>query len=119
MIGLSNKGSSLIEACAAAAFLQILLGLGLPALYFIFAHVWIQFQSQEALVCLAEKQPIQTCDAQLQKRLNLVLPWGHCQTHLLRDPVELKSSVTFALNSKLKFKIDTHIPAEIYHAHLL
>ena len=107
----NHHGSSLIEVCLSLFLFQLVFCLGLPVLYLSFAHMWIHFQSQEALICLAERQQIPVCETQLRSRIRGELPWGQLSTaHLRIDGDQAESLVEFTLTNRLKFKIQKRMP---------
>jgi hypothetical protein len=68
------KGSALLEALPVALTLVLFVGGILAIFYFSFARVWLQYQGEQALLCLAQDQP--ACQSRLQRRIQDVLPFG-------------------------------------------
>lgn len=48
--------------------------------YLISARAWLQYQSEQALYCLASENPGWNCQTRLNAQLKRYLPWGHWRT---------------------------------------
>ena len=69
--------------------LSVLVSCLLIVSYLLFARAWIQYQSEQALYCLAENQPAYACRHQLEKALRRCLPYG-----------ELRDLTVFTTNAR-------------------
>lgn len=65
----------------------------LVAAYLLFARAWIQYQTEQALYCLAEQRTPLNCKAQLQARLERFLPWGETWSQLQNSNDEWSATV--------------------------
>jgi hypothetical protein len=83
----NNRGSALLEAAPVMLVLMLFaLGLLLAA-YLFLARAWIQYQSEQALYCVAEGRASFQCKSKLEEKLKQFLPWGEgsVQLHAFQD----------------------------------
>lgn len=66
---------ALIEAAAAVLVAAFFVGGVLLGAYLWFARAWIEYQSEQALYCVAEARPAPHCRRRLHERLNGFLPY--------------------------------------------
>lgn len=70
----NTKGSALLEALPVALMLALFVSGVLAIFYFSFARVWIQYQGEQALLCLAQGQL--SCKRTLTNQIHEILPFG-------------------------------------------
>jgi len=73
----NQRGGALTEALPVVLVLAVFVSGLLLMVYLMFARAWIQYQSEQALYCLAEARPVSRCRKQLEQRLSRLLKWGH------------------------------------------
>lgn len=97
-----DRGSAALEASVTTGLVVALL-LGLLAFgYLWFARGWIEYQSEQALLCLAESKPAVHCRRRLDRALARFLPWGRTRV---------------VLNGGKKWTIDTEWNWNGYRVH--
>ena len=72
----NQRGTAALEAIPVSILLFVLIAGILLAAYLMFARGWIQYQSEQALLCAAETRTGFLCKSRLDKKLNDFLPWG-------------------------------------------
>lgn len=72
----NSRGTALIESLPVMSVLLIFIGGMLLAGYLMFARSWIQFQSEQALYCVAQTPRPWNCHEKLKMQLKRFLPWG-------------------------------------------
>lgn len=111
--GRSQRGSSVIEACILLLLsLQIFLGvLGLVA--FMSAQLWLRHQSYEALICLAQGQSPNHCEAQLRAAAVAVVPFGQIsQVRLWERRNHWNIHMEWRINSKWQLQFSHRLRKE-------
>lgn len=78
----TERGTALVEGLPALLCLMIFVSGLLLSAYLIFARSWIQYQSEQALYCLAESRSYEMCRRKMEQKLDRALPFG--QTHFVR-----------------------------------
>jgi len=78
----SSRGSALIESIPVIAVLLTFTSGLLLAAYFLFAQIWIGYQSEQALYCVAEGRHAAQCERQLKMDIQAALPWGRFESHV-------------------------------------
>ncbi|NJL23914.1 MAG: hypothetical protein HC902_01150 [Calothrix sp. SM1_5_4] len=78
------RGSALIEASGAVAVIAIFLAGVLLGGYLLFAKVWLEYQGEQALYCLAERRSGTLCRMLLRRKFERFLPWGRVAALSLR-----------------------------------
>jgi hypothetical protein len=76
------KGSALIEFLPVSGLLAFFVAVALTGAYLIFGKAWIQYQSEQALYCAAEKSAAIDCQSELDARLRPFLPWGTTEVRI-------------------------------------
>jgi hypothetical protein len=79
-----RRGSAVIEAAAVAGVLVVFTAGVLMTIYILFARAWLQYQSEQALYCLAERRGTAACRSLLSARARALLPYGNLTTMDLR-----------------------------------
>jgi hypothetical protein len=109
MTKLNQQGSALTETCFALIVFQVILAVAIPAVYLSFAHLWIQFQSQEALTCLAsQKSPVE-CAQKFTSEVERALPFGSFSIQSLNAN---GSSIDYKLGSHFHFTLVQKLGAD-------
>lgn len=83
----------MIEAIACAALYLLIVGSLLLIAYLQFGQVWIQYQSEQALYCVAEGQSSAQCRTKLEARVEEFLPWGKIDVQLASAGGKWKAKV--------------------------
>jgi len=71
-----DRGGALLEGVAATGVVFVFTSALLVATYLLFARAYLQYESEQALLCLAESRPAFICKRILLDRLAKRLPWG-------------------------------------------
>jgi hypothetical protein len=79
-----RRGSAAIEAAAVAGVLAVFAAGVLMTVYLLFARAWLQYQTEQALYCLAERRGTAVCRSRLSDRARAFLPYGNFRTMDLR-----------------------------------
>jgi len=72
----NQRGSALWESLPVSALMLILVAAILAAGYLLFARSWVLYQSEQALYCVAERQPSAHCASKMRGQVQRFLPWG-------------------------------------------
>lgn len=72
-----------MEALSSTSALVIFVVGFLLGAYLMFARAWLQYQSEQALYCLAEGKPVAVCRRDLAMKVSAALPWGALESSRL------------------------------------
>jgi hypothetical protein len=72
--------------------------------YLLFARAWIQYQSEQAVLCAAERRIAFPCGLELKRRLERFLPWGRVDAKVTVLPEKWAVAVAWHLGN---FRLQT------------
>jgi len=75
------RGSALLEGLPVVMVLLVFVSGLMLLTYLLFVRVWMQYQGEQALYCLAEGRSRFHCQSRLKSDLDRFLPWGESTAH--------------------------------------
>lgn len=75
----NERGSALFEALPASALIVAFALTALTIAYLGFTRVWLEYESEQGLYCLAERGSGVTCTRKLRERVERFVPWGEIE----------------------------------------
>lgn len=77
----NQKGQALLESLVLVPFFKVALIALIGGLYAFMSYYYIDFQSQQAALCLEKEEPESFCKSEFEKNVNLVpfieIHWSH------------------------------------------
>ena len=76
---MTSRGSAVVEFSAVAGFVVVLVTVTLVAAYLAFARAYLEYRTEQALYCLAERRHRTGCAEGLRRAVNGTLAFGRIQ----------------------------------------